>query len=470
MRGAVALVLAVTALRLVSLLVNRTDLYFDEAQYWTWAQDPDFGYYSKPPLIAWVIAATTALFGDEEWAVRLAAPLFHGGTALLLLVLGQRLHGGRVGALAAVLYLLLPAVSLSSGLISTDVPLLFFWAAALVFVERLLRRDDLMAAVGLGASIAVGLNAKYAMAFLPPLILVALAADRGLRPRLASPRLWLAFGIGLLGFLPNLVWNLRHDFVTFAHTGDNAGWQGRLSPTAAAEFLGSQFGVFGPILFLGLVLALAGRWRSARPRTDRLLLWLSVPVIAAIAVQALLSRANANWAATAYPAATVLLAALLAEPGRAAAARWTHALHGVVAAVLIVAPAFAPEIRLPLVGRPFERLLGWKDFAVAVASEAERTGARTIVVERRPDAAALSYHLRHEAFAIAVPAGEGPPRDHYQMTRPFRPDLPSPGLLVVPSSSSPEAAAWRATGPTVQIRVGRGVLKREPMTATPIRW
>jgi 4-amino-4-deoxy-L-arabinose transferase-like glycosyltransferase len=62
---AFAIVAAVTALRLVLLAFNRTDLFVDESQYWLWGQDFAFGYYSKPPLIAWVIGAVTTLAGSD---------------------------------------------------------------------------------------------------------------------------------------------------------------------------------------------------------------------------------------------------------------------------------------------------------------------------------------------------------------------------------------------------------------------
>ena len=57
---------AVTALRLVWLAVGHADLYPDEAQYWWWSTHPALGYYSKPPMVAWLIAVTTAAFGDSE--------------------------------------------------------------------------------------------------------------------------------------------------------------------------------------------------------------------------------------------------------------------------------------------------------------------------------------------------------------------------------------------------------------------
>ena len=57
--------LGVTVLRLLWLAGNPIDLYPDEAQYWLWSRVPAFGYYSKPPLVAWLIALTTAVFGTS---------------------------------------------------------------------------------------------------------------------------------------------------------------------------------------------------------------------------------------------------------------------------------------------------------------------------------------------------------------------------------------------------------------------
>src|SRR5688572_21438287 len=81
------------AVRLVALKFNATDLFFDEAQYWSWSLEPAFGYYSKPPLIAWVIGAATALCGTSEFCIRLPSPLMHTATALIVFMIGRRLYG-----------------------------------------------------------------------------------------------------------------------------------------------------------------------------------------------------------------------------------------------------------------------------------------------------------------------------------------------------------------------------------------
>src|SRR5207245_10906991 len=105
--------------------------YPGEAQYSFRAQQPALGYYSKPPRVAWLIALTTAAFGDSEFAIRLAAPLLHAGAAGIVYAIGARLYDPRTGFWSALAYVTLPGVSFSAFLISTDAVLLVSWAAAL---------------------------------------------------------------------------------------------------------------------------------------------------------------------------------------------------------------------------------------------------------------------------------------------------------------------------------------------------
>ena len=123
--------------RVTALAFNGTDLFTDEAQYWAWSREPAFGYYSKPPLIAWIIAATTPVCGDSEFCVRLPSVFIHLATSLVVYVIGLRLFSERVGFWSAVTFATLPGISVSSGIISTDVPLLFAWAVALLAFAEL---------------------------------------------------------------------------------------------------------------------------------------------------------------------------------------------------------------------------------------------------------------------------------------------------------------------------------------------
>ncbi|MEL6205590.1 MAG: glycosyltransferase family 39 protein, partial [Pseudomonadota bacterium] len=118
---ALAVVLGVTALRIALMAFNRTDLFVDEAQYWLWGQSLEWGYYSKPPLIGWVIRLSTDLAGsDAPFFVRLPAPLLHAAMALILGWIAAQRFGGQAAIWIAGLYVTMPAVSVGSYMISTD--------------------------------------------------------------------------------------------------------------------------------------------------------------------------------------------------------------------------------------------------------------------------------------------------------------------------------------------------------------
>src|SRR6516162_8836115 len=194
-------VLAIIGLRLLCLVLQLADLYPDEAQYWFWAQQAALGYYSKPPLVAWLIALTTGLFGDSEFAIRVSAPLLHAGTAIFVYAIGSRLYDTRVGLWSALAYASLPGASISAFIISTDAPLLLFWAAA--FYAFIRAREDGRWGwwLAVGCACGLGLLTKYAMAYwmLSALgyVLAIRAERRHIGPVLA------AIGVALLLYSPN---------------------------------------------------------------------------------------------------------------------------------------------------------------------------------------------------------------------------------------------------------------------------
>lgn len=155
--------LVITAYRAWVVATGGLNLYVDEAQYWYWAQTLDWGYYSKPPMIAAIIAATTSVCGDSEFCVRAGSLLFYPLSTLTLFLLARRLFDARVALLAALLFITLPSVSLSSSLISTDVALFFFWTLALYAFVRALDSDAWGDWLLLGVALGLGMLSKYTM-------------------------------------------------------------------------------------------------------------------------------------------------------------------------------------------------------------------------------------------------------------------------------------------------------------------
>src|SRR5207253_519097 len=329
---AIAAVISIPMVRLIWLAVQSADLYPDEAQYWFWALHPALGYYSKPPLIAWLIALTTGAFGDGEFAIRLSAPLLHAVTAGFVYAIAARLYDSRTAFWSALGYMTLPGVSLSAFIISTDAVLLPCWAAALYALIRAREPGGARWWLMVGVMAGLGLLAKYAMAYWLLSALGYVLLVRAERRHLGA--LLGAAGIALLIYLPNFWWNWSHGFVSYLHVRDNAEFAGPLfHPIAFLEFFASQFGVFGPLSFAALLAIVAHPRLLSEPRA-RLLATFALPTLAMMLTVSMLSRAQPNWAAPTYVSTIVLVVAWALARGWRRALRASIALNLVAAVVL----------------------------------------------------------------------------------------------------------------------------------------
>jgi 4-amino-4-deoxy-L-arabinose transferase-like glycosyltransferase len=361
---------ALLILRLAAIYAAKTDLVSDEAQYWTWSRDLAFGYFSKPPMIAWLIRGASAICGDGEACVRSASPVLYTLAAFVTYLTGRALFGERIGFWSAIVLDTLPGVSYSSLLITTDVPLILFWIIALHFWVMLVREKSMAYAVLFGVALGLGLLAKQAMLYAVLCAACHALVSRDARDALKGGRGIVAALTALAVFAPNIIWNAEHGFPTVKHTGANIGWQyPYVHPLQLLEYIVVQFGVFGPILMLALVRT---AWREiAEPQDPRktLLLSFSLPVLAILTVQAILSRAHGNWSATAYPAATILVTAAMLELNRKILFAISLALHLVIAVLLAIAPAFARQ--WPLFERVqfLSQVVGWNGVADAVRTK-----------------------------------------------------------------------------------------------------
>jgi 4-amino-4-deoxy-L-arabinose transferase-like glycosyltransferase len=401
--AAILMTAGLTLARLVALVRTPLELYPDEAQYWLWSRALDFGYYSKPPMVAWAIWATTRLGGDAEMFVRMSAPLFQAGATLAAFALGRRLYGGTVGLAAAALYALMPAVQLSSFVVATDAPLLCFLSFALLAYAGLQSATGgrrLGLAAGLGAALGLAFLSKYAAVYFLIGLAMHLAVSREARRAWSPLAVLAAVAVFAAVIAPNVIWNASHGFATVQHTASNAAWGQRapFNPGGLVSFLVTQVGVFGPIPFGALVagLVLAAR-RRALSREDLMLLCFVLPAFLIVSVQALVSRANANWAAVSYLPGAVLVAAWLL---RWRARRWLGAavaLQAVLAAGALLA-IINPRIIDALGGsNSLKRVRGWSQTAQLITDRAhveQGAGLSAIAVNERFLYYSLAYYGR----------------------------------------------------------------------------
>ncbi|MCF1707999.1 glycosyltransferase family 39 protein [Tabrizicola sp. J26] len=442
---ALAIVAAITAARLVFLAYDGTDLFVDEAQYWFWGQNFDFGYYSKPPLIAWVIGATTTLAGsDNPFWVRLPAPLFHAAAALILAALAARIYGRAAAIWVAALYVTLPMVTVGSLMISTDTIMAPFFAAAVLFHRKLVENGEGHDALLAGVMVGLAFLAKYAAVYFLIGAVLGAILFRDLRLSIANwVRMILACGLVIL---PNILWNLANGMATAEHTLDNVGWiregnpLAHLNPAGMAEFFFSQFAVFGPIAFAALILAAI---RPGREMAWRLLVFV-VPAILIVTVQALLDRAFANWAASAYFAGSVVAVAfLLRHRSWLIGAIALNAIIAVLLPVLTVVPGLTLGNDKPLLAR----WLGREDMSLQILAVAKAQGNLPIVAERRDILADLFYTGRDAGIAVYAEPPKGRPENHYAQTRALPATATGPVIFV--GEAAPECAGHRvdALGP-----------------------
>jgi 4-amino-4-deoxy-L-arabinose transferase-like glycosyltransferase len=399
LRATLLALLAITVARLVWLRVGGLDLYPDEAQYWLWSLTPDWGYFSKPPLIAWVIRATTLVLGDDEAGIRAASPLFHFGTALVIFQIALRLYDARIASWSAIAYATLPGVSASSLLISTDAPLLFCWAVALYGFVRARESQEWRWWSVVGIAAGLGLLAKYAMAYwLLSALLFLLAAKI---ERRHMPRFLAAVALALAIYAPNFLWNLTHDFVSYRHTEANADIGGlAMHPRAFLEFVGSQFGVFGPVFFATLLVIVVFLRRVLADRRAQLLAVFALPTLVMMIAVGLLSRAHPNWSAPTYISATILVVAVLMEHGRALLVTGSVIFHVALVVALLPARDLAHAAGWDLPGRwdPVHRLRGWARLGTSVSALLREQPQVKLISDNREVLAALMYYVTPHPF------------------------------------------------------------------------
>lgn len=393
--------IAITAARIVALFHVPLGLYFDEAQYWMWSRTFEWGYFTKPPLIAWVIGSTTFLSGsDAEWAVRLGAPIAHMIAAAALFLLGRSMYGAWPGFWAGFGWLMLPAVWFSSSIISTDALLLPLWSIALFAMWKLVNTRAWPWAVVLGVAVGLGTQAKYAMLYF--FLCTALAAWwlEPVRQALTKGRGVLATLIALVVIAPNFIWNVQNGWATARHTAANAHFDNAelFNIGNLFEFITGQ-AIVGPVIFVVLIWALWRAWRRREglSNEEKFLIAYIIPPFIVISVIAFISRANANWAAVAYPGLVLfvtgtLFSSLAGRRTLVAATLVNIAIGASFVAVLLANPILANDFKGVRTTR------NWEETANEIARRAvARPGElpfSAVMVDDRATFFELNYYWR----------------------------------------------------------------------------
>jgi 4-amino-4-deoxy-L-arabinose transferase-like glycosyltransferase/membrane-associated phospholipid phosphatase len=455
------MVAAFSVFRIYYVLTGPFDLSPDEAHYWEWARRPDWSYYSKGPMIAYLIYAGTALFGNTVFGVRIFAILLSALSSVLLYKLGKSLYDERTGFFAALLVQVVPLYSVFGVILTIDSPFIFFWILSLMLfwkaiedngnvpagvdagtavsssvipacresflkndpgqagmTKKRLHTDGLSAGsdkssiywILLGLSVGLGLLTKYTMAFFYLSGFLFFVFHKDSRKFLRSKGPYISLLSGLAVFSPVVLWNAAHGWVTIKHTAGQAHVSDGLTISARSffEFLGSQAGVITPLLFVLIFVAL---WRMHKAdRAGAFTFWLCVPVVLFFLLKSLQGKVQANWALPAYATGFIAFAAYFA--GDAISSKKRSMLlpaAAILMAFTLTAFAHFPSVlHLPPKMDPTMRLLGWKE----LGHEADRVyeglsleGPAFVMSDSYQMASELAFYMRGNPTTYCINLG-----------------------------------------------------------------
>lgn len=338
----------------------------DEAYYWLWSRHLAAGYYDHPPAIAFLIRIGTLLFGDTEFGVRFSGILLSVATSWFVWQAGLSiLRDGAKAALAVLLFNLTLMTGVEMLAVTPDTPSIAAAAAFLFCLAKLQETGEGRWWLWAGAAAGLGLLSKYSGLFAGAGAAVWLLASPRARSWLMTPWPWAGGVLALLIFLPNLLWQSQHQWMTFAFQfGRVAG--GHLTLRFLGEFIGAQLGMATPFI---LVLAVAGAWVARRRDDPRFLLVASIlPALAYFLIHTLHDRVQGNWPAFLYPMLAILAADVFA-PGPGWRGWCSRLAMPAAAAILLLAYLQAAIGLIPLKRDPMARLLG-----VGMRETAEKAG------------------------------------------------------------------------------------------------
>jgi hypothetical protein len=279
-------------LRVIALLVGakllvhlvtagRYGYFRDELYFLDCGRHLDWGYVDCAPLIA-LYAKVALLLGGSLPVLRSLAALAGAARVALTTILARELGGGRFSqalaglcALSAPIYLGVDSILTMNGFES------LFWMGCVFFLIRIVRTGDSRLWLWFGVLAGLGLENKHSTLLFGAAVAAALLLSPQ-RRELLKPWIWMAGGIALLIFLPNLVWQVRHGYPTLEDL-ENVRRMGKNVVLSPVQFVGQQIFLLHPALFpiwlAGLVSFLFGRGSRLRVLGWTYVLLLSMMIV-----------------------------------------------------------------------------------------------------------------------------------------------------------------------------------------------
>ncbi|HVC48392.1 MAG TPA: glycosyltransferase family 39 protein [Terracidiphilus sp.] len=336
-----ALLLIAAAITALHVFTNgRYGFHRDELQFLSDARHLDWGFVAYPPLTPLLQHFGLSLFGLSIVGLRIFSVLAQAVVILVSGLMARQFLGGRWAQIITALAVAFSPLPLFSG---TEFQYTSFdflwWVLAAYFLIRLLRSQNPRWWLAIGAVLGLGLETKYSIVFFIAGILAGLVFTPA-RRHLASGWFWAGFVLALLIFLPNFVWLVRHNFISYTflqHIHARDVGEGR-----ADGFLKYQ-------LFYGANLAAVPLWIAGliaflRSSRYRMLAWMYIVPLALF----YFGKGRFYYVAPTYPM-LIAMGSAVSEQWLAGTRCWLRrTILAVFFTALAVVSAFLCAVLIPL--------------------------------------------------------------------------------------------------------------------------
>jgi 4-amino-4-deoxy-L-arabinose transferase-like glycosyltransferase len=355
-RTVIVFLAALLAVR--AFVAAATPLAFDEAYYWQWSKNLAWGYYDHPPLVAFMIRAGTVLFGDTSFGIRVFPLLLSILATAAVWRAGAILLGSeRAGALSALLFNAMPMIGVEMLVATPDAPQIAGAAVLMYALAKLSESGNGAWWIAAGAASGFALLAKYTALFLGLGILFWLIIAPSQRRWFQTAWPYLGGGVALGMFLPVIVWNANHDWVSLGLQFGRIG-SGGFTLRYLGELFAAQLGLASPfIAILGVAgLVSIARARGALSSRKMLVAALMAPAMAYFLWHSLRGRVQGNWPSFLYPMFAIAAAAAISSPklqqwrGLRWSRRWAAPVALLMTGLIYAQAVFGvvPRIREPV--------------------------------------------------------------------------------------------------------------------------
>ena len=384
-RHLLAIFLVYAILKLLFLYWLPLPLSFDEAYYWDWSRHLAWGYYSKPPMVAWLIALSTHIFGNTEFGVRLPALLCNLFSLLFVWLILSELVDKKRLIKGVFLFAVMPILTIYSFVMTIDPPLVLFWLGATYWTIKLVKRQSLSYSILASVFIGLGVLTKQTALGLWVATLTFVVFFSSLNKRLKVFSILCLIIIPAIMYFPNVLWNLKHHFVMLKHTESHFSRKEH-SLLPFLNYLAGCTAGYTPV-FLWSLLSGIFYFKKLRDEVSDFLFISGALFLIVITIMAVFIKININWV---LPFSLVAII-LWFKRGYNEGVLKVSAVLGITFSLILCGIAYFPYNFPKPLNRLASKFVGWRSLAKKVEEYYEE--GYPLVTTDRHFAGELAFYL-----------------------------------------------------------------------------